>query len=173
MPLIELILPTIAHKASVMDYREEFFANQSTMHGSGGLETFDAYEAWLDKITRDRDSPDEDRVAATQYLAVDKANRLVGMIQLRHELNEYLLQFGGHIGYSVRPSERRKGHASQMLLQCLNKARGIGLVRVLITCDEDNIGSRRVIEKVGGVQENTIDNPTTGKQTLRFWIELL
>lgn len=172
MPHIELTLPTPEHEASVMEYRDECIANQSTIHGSGDLDTFGTYDAWLDKAKRDHDAPDQGRVAATQYIALNDAGRLVGMIQLRHDLNEYLLNFGGHIGYSVRPSERRKGYASQMLARCLDEARALGISRVLITCDTDNIGSRRVIEKAGGVLENTVDSPTTGKQTLRFWVGL-
>ncbi len=167
-----LKVPNASDEQAVMEYRDEFLGSQSVIHGGGSLETFDTYDAWLDKVALDYDSPEEGRVAATQYLAFNKANHLVGMIQLRHDLNDYLRSFGGHIGYSVRPSERRKGYASRMLGLCLKEAYALDLDRVLITCDEDNIGSRRVIEKAGGVLEDAIANPTTGKRTLRFWVVL-
>ena len=80
--------------------------------------------------------------------------QVVGRISLRHELTAWLLEVGGHIGYAVRPSARRRGHATRALALMLPVAADHGLDRVLVTCDVDNVGSRRVIEANGGVLED-------------------
>lgn len=173
MPHIELIPPSPDHEVSVMNYRDEFLtAHPEHIPGAPSLAKSDSYATWLQLVEKDITNTDPARVKATQYIALSAAARLVGVIQLRHDLNEYLRNFGGHIGYSVRPSEQGKGYATEMLHLCLIEAHGLGLEKVLVTCDDDNIGSRRVIEKAGGVLENAVDNPTTGKQTLRFWVTL-
>ncbi len=88
----------------------------------------------------------------------------LGRLTIRHRLTPSLLELGGHIGYDIRPSAGRRGHATAMLAAALPVARGMGLDPVLITCDEDNVGSRKVIEANGGVLEDA----RRGK--LRFWV---
>ena len=105
----------------------------------------------------------EDRVHCDYFWITDGAE-VIGFLALRHRLNDYLLREGGHIGYSVRPSRRREGHASRALARSLTRAARLGLDRVLLTCDEDNLGSRMVIEKAGGVLEDV----RAGKR--RYWI---
>lgn len=98
--------------------------------------------------------------------------RIVGRVSIRHELNPWLEQFGGHIGYAVVPEFRRHGIGSALLARALAYARAhLLLRRVLVTCDDDNIGSIRVIERNGGVLENRVDDPETGKQKRRYWID--
>jgi Predicted acetyltransferase len=109
-------------------------------------------------------------VPGTTWFYVSDEGRILGAVNLRHRLNDYLLRFGGHIGYGVRPSERRKGHASRMLSLTLEKARELGLSRVLITCNRENTGSARTILKNGGVLENEI--PEEDEITQRYWIDL-
>ena len=92
------------------------------------------------------------------------------MIDIRHRLNEYLLQFGGNIGYSVRPSQRRKGYATEMLALALEECRKLGLDRALVTCDKSNIGSAKTIQKNGGVLENEVLEGD--RITQRYWIAL-
>src|SRR5262249_34115814 len=110
-------------------------------------------------------------VRETAYWGLDTTT-IVGTARLRHELNPALEQIGGHIGYEGRAPQRRHGYGTQLLVLTLNQARRLGLARVLITCDADNIGSARIIEKNGGVLQD--QGMLTGHNKLisRYWIEL-
>ena len=92
------------------------------------------------------------------------------MIQVRHYFNDYLSRFGGHIGYSVKPDERRKGYATSMLKAILPYCKDLGLDKILITCIDDNIGSEKVILNNGGVYESTVNEPDMKRNLKRFWI---
>lgn len=92
------------------------------------------------------------------------------VLYIRHELNDYLLQYGGHIGYGVRSSQRRKGYASQMLSLALPIAKELGINKAPITCDKNNIGSAKTIMNNGGILENEVGNEN--EITQRYWIEL-
>jgi predicted acetyltransferase len=108
--------------------------------------------------------PVSGRVKSSYFWIVDDADRWVGYLALRRSLNDFLLELGGHIGYSVRPSRRREGHASRALALGVAEAAALGIDRVLVTCDENNLGSRRTIEGNGGVLEDV----RQGKR--RYWI---
>ncbi|WP_416443311.1 GNAT family N-acetyltransferase [Leucobacter sp. HNU] len=113
-----------------------------------------------------------DKVHADHFWMVDDGE-VVGFIGLRWELNAYLAHVGGHIGYSVRPSRRRRGHAGAALRMVLDHARERGIGRVMLTCDDDNRGSARTIEGAGGVLGDVIDASDAGHPRLRrYWIEL-
>lgn len=171
---VRLIEPTEHHRQLVMDYRQEFVTHGDTLHGTGGLERTDSFDEWLKGIAKDRhpDTVAHGRVVATQFLAVRSLdNRIVGMIQVRHDLNDYLLQFGGHIGYSVRPTERRKGYATKMLALALDYCHQMGLTKVLITCDKTNPASASVIVANGGTLENEVLSDD-GITFQRYWIVL-
>jgi predicted acetyltransferase len=112
------------------------------------------------------------RVPATTFWALDDAAEVVGMLRLRHRLNDTLLISGGHIGYYVRPAARSMGYATEMLRLALDEARARGIERVLLTACPTNLASVRVIEKNGGILENVVPDPETGKPHGRFWIEL-
>ncbi|MEU3349773.1 GNAT family N-acetyltransferase [Streptomyces sp. NPDC006700] len=116
-----------------------------------------------------QDGTREGRVHATHWWIVEDDTYL-GAIDLRHYLNAFLLDVGGHIGYSVRPSFRRRGLATWALGAVLPEARALGLDRVLVTCDDDNIGSARGIERNGGVLEDVRTTDAGGKR--RYWITL-
>ncbi|MRR29181.1 GNAT family N-acetyltransferase [bacterium] len=112
------------------------------------------------------------RVAETVFFLVRDGNYLIGSSRLRHSLTPSLENEGGHIGYDVRPSQRGKGYATQLLSLVLEEARSLGLSRVLVTCDDVNIASARVIEKNGGKLINKVVAEEDGQLVRRYWIEL-
>lgn len=117
-------------------------------------------------------APPEDRVHNDLYWVVDGAE-VVGFLSFRHTLNDWLRETGGHIGYAVRASRRRQGIASAALALGLDRARAIGLDRVFLTCDVDNEGSFRTIERAGGVLQDVSDQSARGEGVQRrYWIAL-
>ncbi|WP_129668034.1 GNAT family N-acetyltransferase [Phytoactinopolyspora endophytica] len=129
-------------------------------------EVFTEYVRWLRAQALESSTRPNGWVPSTTLWWVDGVHFL-GRIAIRHWLNAHLRRLGGHIGYDVRPSARRLGHATAMLHAALPVAHELGIEQALITCDEDNVASRKVIERNGGVFENKIDNK------LRFWTPAL
>jgi predicted acetyltransferase len=111
------------------------------------------------------------KVASSTYFLVNNAGRIVGAVNIRHELNDYLFNIGGHIGYGIRPSERGKGYAKRMLALALEAARELGLERVLVSCHELNRASARTILANGGVLEDVRVDPSDGERIERYWID--
>lgn len=173
MDRLKLVLPTANDEQAVWDYRAEFLENNDSMDGTGGLADADSFAGWYQKNVnnRSRETVRPGLVPATTFLAIDKENgKLVGMIDIRHYLNEGLLKHGGHIGYSVRKSCRRQGYATEMLALALEECRKLKIDKALVTCDKDNIGSAKTIQHNGGVLENELEHD--GKITQRYWITL-
>ncbi len=110
-------------------------------------------------------------VPGSDFWLIDGSD-YIGRLSLRHELNEHLLQMGGHIGYEIRPSRRRQGYGKLILKYGLDRAKTFGLERVLLTCDEDNLGSRKIIESQGGMLENIIELERWPVPVCRYWISL-
>lgn len=171
--MIRLEAPGIEHKEQVMLYRDEFIMYNDSMDGTAGLREFDDYAAWLERIrlNNNQNTVKTGLVPATTLLAIRASdNYLVGMIDIRHELNDYLFDFGGHIGYSVRKSERCKGYATEILRMSLDVCKELGLDRILVCCFKDNIASARTILSNSGLLENEVDED--GDLVQRYWIEV-
>lgn len=174
MDEIRLIIPTADYADQIWEYRARFAESKEDSGGCGDLLDCATVQEWLDFSAAQADPArcPEGRVPSDTYLAVRTGDhRLVGMIDLRHHIDHPILgTWGGHIGYSVHPDERRKGYATRMLQMDLENARRLGISRVLITCDDGNIASEKTILRNGGVYENSI--PVEGRMVKRFWIEL-
>lgn len=173
---LELIFPTKEYKKEVEEYLQEFLDNgENEIAGDGGLDRIRDFDRWLEKVQNDLsvDTIDKDRIPATLYLTIRKSDRkIVGNLQIRHFLNEKLLNDGGHIGDSVRPSERRKGYASWMLNNIKPFCRSIGLDKILVCCLNNNVGSRKTILTNGGIYDGTVYNESKNKYLERYWINL-
>ena len=133
----------------------------------GDDDTFADYVARLERIQRGE--PPMGRFVESTFLLAEVDGEIVGRTSIRHRLNDFLLHEGGHIGYGVLPPHRRRGYATEILRQSLGIVHGLGIDRVLVTCDDDNIGSATIIERAGGVLENIVDNES-GTRTRRYWI---
>jgi predicted acetyltransferase len=111
-------------------------------------------------------------VPMTTFWLVNAAGSFIGESRLRHFLTPALAEEGGHIGYSIRPSQRRQGYGTRILALTMQKARLLGLRRVMLTCDDDNLGSARIIEKNGGLLESKGISSSSHKLIRRYWIDL-
>ena len=170
---IHLREPDEGDREQVMAYREEFLALGSRMDGTSALDQYADFDVWLAAIRNLKDpaTTPAGLVPATQYLALDEQEHLVGMTNLRHHLNDYLLAYGGHIGYSVLPSQRQNGYATQMLHLTLEKAKERGIAKVRICCDRYNAASAKTIRANSGVLEDEQFDSSDGTLTQRYWIE--
>ena len=110
-------------------------------------------------------------VPHTDFWLID-GDEYIGQLSVRHQLNDFLLKIGGNIGYQIRPSKRCRGYGKTILSLGLEKARTMGIARALVTCDENNIGSKKVIEYNGGKFENTVEVEGSPLKKLRYWIDL-
>lgn len=129
---------------------------------------FARYVGLLDDWSHGRRLPE--KFVPNTFLVGVVDGAVVGRLSLRHTLNDFLRRIGGHIGYGVVPSQRRRGHATAMLRQALPHCAALGLERVLVTCDVDNVASRKVIENCGGVCEGLADGPGLPVPKRRYWI---
>lgn len=170
---IKLIAPQQRYAEQVMEYRAQMLANGDSLDGCARLEECDSFAQWVDFSGRLQILYGSGYVPETVYLAVRESDdRLVGIIDLRYPLSEYLLNYGGHIGYSVRPDERRKGYAKAMLNGMLKIAKAEGLDKVLVVCDKSNVGSRKTILANDGKLENEIVQNDGNRVMQRYWIGL-
>ncbi|RLL41989.1 GNAT family N-acetyltransferase [Oceanobacillus piezotolerans] len=166
---MRLVEPSMEWQNEHKSYVEEWGPSR-LVPSSFNISKFETYADFLDNFFA-RQKGDGNWVPSSGYMLIDDNKALVGMVDIRHELNEDLLQIGGHVGYGIRPTERGKGYATRILAEALKKCKELNIPRVLVTCDKENIGSAKVIIKNGGVEdESFIDKD--GKVIRRFWIQL-
>ena len=173
MEKIILIKPNLSYGDEIIKYKEESLKENPLINGAASLDNFSSIEDWLEELKKrsSEATVPEGLVPSSTYLGVrEKDNYIVGMIDIRHYLNEYLTQIGGNIGYSVRKTERNKVYAKQMLKLALEKCKELKIKKILITCDEDNIASKKVILSANAKFEDI--RSFEGKNKKRFWIEL-
>jgi predicted acetyltransferase len=174
----ELIVPSAHVHASFLNAMDEFRAEGRggpDDHSMIGHEIRTYADRWTDPVVfgdyvaglRDQaiqDAPRPAGLVPSTTLWWVSGQEYLGRLAIRHRLTPSLLDYGGHIGYDVRPSARRRGYGTAMLAEALPVADKLGLDRVLVTCDHDNIGSRKVIEANGGVFEDQ------RRDKLRYWV---
>jgi len=168
---MHLIRPATELKQKALDYRQAHFDhNEQVIAGDNGFDEAETYEDWLAHLKKVEAGNHEYLLPSSTYFAMVDG-KIVGVVDIRHELNDFLLKSGGHIGYSVHPLERCKGYATKILRLALEKCNNLGIENALVTCNKENIGSQKTILHNAGVLENeyVCEN---GGITLRYWIEV-
>ncbi|MFT3951573.1 MAG: GNAT family N-acetyltransferase [Oscillospiraceae bacterium] len=170
---IELAEPSKELEIPAMKYRQEHIdSGESWINGSCSFMKYSSYDEWLTRVAQTKNAGTSHfGVSATTYFSIRKSdNRIIGSIQLRHDLTPELKTSGGHIGYNIRPSERKNGYGKQQLMLVLDVARQIKISKVMISCDKDNIASSATALICGGVL--ACENLHEGKLQQIFWIDL-
>ena len=170
MIIVHDLVEVYAGDSPAMDKSAQIDNKELAMNGDNGLDEAETYEDWLIWLDNIEAGKHEYLLPSSTYFAMIDG-KIVGIVDIRHKLNDFLLKAGGHIGYSVHPSERRKGYATEILRLALEKCRQRGIEKVLVTCDKDNVGSQKTILYNCGVLENELQDES-GNATLRYWIEV-
>ena len=153
MDRLKFVVPSKKWEEEAIDYINEHYEYNSLINGSGSLYRFlDDYDGWLEKLDSDRKCiPSEERVPTETYFLVRESDdKIVGMINIRLVLNKKLKELGGHIGYGIRPTERRKGYNKINLYLGLLRCKEYGIDEVFMDCDKDNLGSAKTMKALGG-----------------------
>jgi len=172
--MMHLEFPQKSHEKMWFDIVAEFKTTDIVITPYALTLNLNNYDEYLIKTTNFHNNINvhEQFVSATTYFLMDeKQDKILGAVNIRHMLNDYLLRVGGNIGYGIAPSERRKGYATKMLSLSLDKCREIGLEKVLLCCNKSNIGSAKTIKNNGGILENEIKEDN-GNIIQRYWINL-
>jgi len=168
--------PTLKRKEQSREYIEEHFEYNSNINGSGGLDKgYQEYEQWLksNELKKNQETCPENRCPGyTYFLMREEDDKIVGMINIRYNLNAAMLEHGGHIGYGIRPTERNKGYNKINLYLGLLKCREIGLDNVLLTASDNNPASYKTILSLGGALENKILDDEEDVMMGRYWIDV-
>lgn len=173
---LQLVKLSYEYKEQFFDMMEEWKTDIEKNHTNHSpwmifRNDYRDFDYYLENLEIKEETP-EGRVPDTTLFCLDvERNRLVGAVNIRHYLNEGLLYDGGHIGDGIRPSERQKGYATAMIALALKECKKLGIDRVLMCCDKDNIGSAKSIQKNGGVLENEVLSEE-GTIEQRYWIQL-
>lgn len=169
----QLVVPDTRFHASFLESNREWAAatqDGAGIHEGDDVESPAGFARFVAEIVASETTPRRPGLVRDTYRWIVEGDEYLGAISFRHELTEYLENFGGHIGYGVRPSARRRGLASWALAGTLDMARERGYDRILVTCRDDNVASARTIEKSGGVLE---DKRAAGETLMRrYWIAL-
>lgn len=168
--MIKLIKPTFKYKKSFIAGRKEFQSEEKTPY-ENIVRLQKDFGGFLTQM-RDREQGKnlpKGRVPSTAYWLTDGKN-FIGETSVRHYLTAQTKKEGGHIGYSIRPSKRNMGYGTHILKLALQKAKKLSIKKVLVTCNNNNVGSRKIIEFNGGVLQDTIKH--NGKKVRRYWIKI-
>ncbi len=171
--------PSMDREKEIVEYLDEFIQYQSDINGAGGLDKI--YDGYTFKQALDRTLNMEDEGFAKKHnhcqgrtflLIRESDNKIVGTINVRWNLTEKMKQFGGHIGYGIRPTERRKGYNKINLYLGLLEAQKLGLKKVMLDCDASNIGSEKTMQALGGILTRTEIDPSDGILTNVYWFDV-
>lgn len=170
-----LLSPNKGHENQALEYMQEHFSiGESDLHGASLLEKMDTYDDWLIHLekTSNPKTVDPNWVTASTFFAIRKVDeKIIGIIDIRHYLNDFLKEYGGHIGYGVRPSERKKGYATEILRLGLEYCETINLTNIMLACYKENMASGKTILNNGGILEREFVY-TDGKTVQVYWIKL-
>lgn len=166
--------PNIDCKERVLGFKKEFIDNKEELRGTAFLETTEDFEDWLGilKANFDEETVMNGYVPASTYMVLSEdgdSKEIIGMLDVRHRLNEYLEKYSGHVSYSIAKQFRNQGYATEMLRQALDICQVYGIDDVLVTCDKENLAGIRTIEKNNGKFENEVDRGD--KIIKRYWID--
>lgn len=175
---MKLVFPNIRYKEKAIQYINEFYEYYSEANGCGALDWYlqeSTYEEWLQKVLDDMDIANiiPPRVPALTYFYVrEEDDEIIGMINIRLALNDFLQKEGGHIGYGIRPTQRQKHYGTNMLNEGLKVCHTIGINKVIITCDKVNIASANVIKNCNGELDAEFYSETFKEVIQRYVIDL-
>ncbi len=173
--MIKLVKLTHEYKAQLADMIDEWVLDQNinnTNHSPWAIfkNDYRNFDYYLEHLER-KDFSDGKVPDSVFFLYDDVKDRLLGAVNIRHQLNDYLLQHAGHIGHGIRPTERKKGYGTLIIKLALQECVKLGIYKVLMVCDKDNVASAKCIIRNGGILENEfVDSDGTVEQ--RYWISL-
>ena len=167
-----LVRPSKALEIKIQEYKQEYLDyGETNINGSCGLARNNDFDEWIELVLSIEKDKLRNNVHASTFFSIRKSDhRIIGTIQLRHSLTEELEKHGGHLGYGIRPTERKKGYGKQQLLLVLEIARDMKFEKVMIICDKDNVASSQTAISCGGILAG--ENFFEGKEQQIYWISL-
>lgn len=172
-----LIKPNKDALETIAAYKNEFLEAKEHLYGGAHLADYDDLEAWIEhtKSIETEEGVKKGRAPSSTFLCIRQSDqKMVGICNIRHHLQQaFLINFAGHIGYSICPSERRQGYAKEQFRLALIEAEKLGITKALVTCDHHNIASEKTILANGGIYDNIYVDPEDHSQMKRFWIEVI
>jgi predicted acetyltransferase len=166
--MIRISKPGAEMKNSFINFYEEMKKENPDFAPSSVNLQGRTYEKWLEDIKEDESNPKDGFVPASTYLLL-LVNKVIGACSIRHELNDYLLSYGGHIGYGIHPKYRRSGYGTLILKEAVSICRSLDIKDILVTCNSDNIGSKKIILKNKGILDSTVTHGNFKVE--RYWIK--